>query len=375
VNHEFKSYTERLQGCIASQSKRSASSPEGADQEFNELALHLFRLQFQHNTPYARFCTNRRRTPENVAEWSQIPAMPTAGFKEFELTCLPPNARTRVFHSSGTTAQTPSRHFHNTESLALYEASSLSWFTQHLCPTPQDGLQAISLTPPATETPHSSLVHMLEIIARHLPQFAFTGTVLPDGSWAVDFPKTIALLTNAVAEQSPVLLLGTAFSFVHLLDHLNSQHKEFILPPDSRVMETGGYKGRSRTLPRTELHRNITDSLGVPHRAIVSEYGMSELSSQAYNRVAGTEPPTDPSAPDAIPFHFPPWARSTVVSPENGQEVAEGETGLVQVLDLANVASVLAVRTEDLAVRQGRHFQLQGRAAEAEPRGCSLMSG
>jgi hypothetical protein len=103
----------------------------------------------------------------------------------------------------------------------------------------------------------------------------------------------------------------------------------------------------------------IRSSLGVS--AIVTEYGMCELSSQAYANEDGV-------------FQFPPWARVQIVSPENGREVKDGETGLIRVFDLANVWSVLAVQTEDLGVRRGHGFELLGRASGAEARGCSLMS-
>ncbi len=103
----------------------------------------------------------------------------------------------------------------------------------------------------------------------------------------------------------------------------------------------------------------ISKFLGVSESNIVTEYGMSELSSQAYDR-GGV-------------FHFPPWARARVISLETGAEVGGGETGLLQVFDLANIWSVMAVQTEDLAVRRGTGFELLGRAAKSEPRGCSLM--
>ncbi len=136
-------------------------------------------------------------------------------------------------------------------------------------------------------------------------------------------------------------------------------------------METGGYKGRSRSLPKADLHALITERLGVPPSHIVCEYGMSELSSQAYDLAVNSSRPT----PDALRlFHFPPWARVQIVSPETGSEVAEGETGLIRIFDLANVFSVMAVQTEDLGIRRGDGFELIGRAEFSEPRGCSLMS-
>ena len=100
---------------------------------------------------------------------------------------------------------------------------------------------------------------------------------------------------------------------------------------------------------------------------------MCELSSQAYDRQVRKSKGVERD--QARVFRFPPWARARIVSPENGRETAEGETGLIQAYDLANVRSVMAIQTEDLAVRRGEGFELIGRAASAEPRGCSLMAG
>jgi hypothetical protein len=138
------------------------------------------------------------------------------------------------------------------------------------------------------------------------------------------------------------------------------------LPANSLVLETGGYKGRSRSMPKAELHALITERLGVPSSHILCEYGMSELSSQAYD--------LGPRQTALRAFHLPPWARARVISPETGREVSEGETGLLCVFDLANVFSVMAIQTEDLALRRGKGFNVLGRAVLAEPRGCSLTS-
>ena len=102
-----------------------------ADIEFNGFALMLFNLQIACNEPYRKLCIARGVNPSDVSHWTQIPTLPTAAFKEFEMTCLPKEQRTRVFHSSGTIGQRPSRHFHNAESLAVYEASLWPWFQEN----------------------------------------------------------------------------------------------------------------------------------------------------------------------------------------------------------------------------------------------------
>lgn len=357
----------------AAASRLSTAEAQHADAEFNGLALVLFALQFSRNAPYRTICEARGVTPNSLTHWSQIPAVPTAAFKELGLTCLPPEARTHVFHSSGTTEQRPSRHFHNAESLTVYEASLWPWSWHNLRFTNID-LRLIVLTPPPAQVPHSSLVHMFDTIRRRASADAdaFVGRLSQDDSWVLDFESTARLMESSRRDNKPTLLLGTAFSFVHLLDTLESMKLDFQLPPGSRVMETGGYKGRSRTLPKAELHALITKRLGVPATHIVCEYGMSELSSQAYDQVSG-EPSRNTQHATRV-FHFPPWTRIQIVSPETGREVVGGETGLIRVFDLANVFSVLAVQTEDLASRCGLGFELIGRAQTAESRGCSLMA-
>lgn len=337
------------------------------DIEFNGMALMLFTLQFEHNPAYRKLCEARKLTPQCVSHWKQIPAVPTSAFKELEVSCLRPDQRTHVFYSSGTTAQKPSRHFHNAESLAVYEASLLPWFRFYIAPTENLAI----LTPPPPQARNSSLVHMFETIRRSFiaPEKSFLGTRDSEGAWSLHFETVIETLKNGSRSGERIVVLGTAFSFVHLLDWLVQKNLRFKLPSGSQAMETGGYKNRSRFLPRGELHALITERLGVPQSHIFCEYGMSELSSQAYSgsRVEGREE-------RASPFQFPPWARAQVVSHETGAEVAEGETGLLRIFDLANVFSAMAIQTEDLAVRRGDGFELLGHAELAEPRGCSLMT-
>jgi len=345
--------------------------------DFDSLALELFALQFKHNSAYRKICEARRLTPQAVEHWTQIPAVPAAAFKELELTCLAPGERTVVFHSSGTTEQKPSRHFHSAESLKMYEVSLIPWLLENVRPdlrfTIYD-LRLVCLTPPPEQAPHSSLVHMFETVRRKLgaAESAFVGKLAGDGAWTLDFNATIATLNDnsKLKTQNPKFLLGTAFSFVHLLDYLVERDLRVELPAGSRVMETGGYKNRSRTMPKSELHALIKERLGVPRENIICEYGMSELSSQAYD--SEIHPPSSILHPRV--FHFPPWARVQIISPETGREVADGETGLIRIFDLANVFSVAAIQTEDLGVRRGEDFELIGRAQLAEPRGCSLMT-
>jgi hypothetical protein len=334
--------------------------------DYERLALGLFRHQFEFNHPYRAFCIARRRTPETIDSEREIPAIPAAAFKELDLTVLAPEERSNVFHSSGTTNLRRSRHFHSAETLRLYEESLLAWFKPYVLPD-RERVNFLMLSPRLSEAPHSSLVHMFETVSGRfqIDEPAFGATIDSEGGWKLDMEKITQAGHRIAASAVPVVICGTAFSFVHLCDWLQTNAAKLKFPRSSRVFETGGYKGRSRIVSKPELHEMIQHFLGVPASHIIAEYGMSELSSQAYDRTAGRL--------GAGIFQFPPWARARIISPETGEMVQEGELGLVRVSDLANVGSVMTIQTEDLAIRRGDGFELIGRASRAEARGCSLM--
>jgi len=346
---------------------KAEHKPGVATFPFEDRAFLLFALQFELNPDYRLLCESRGVSPMTVQCWQQIPAIPTTAFKELPLSCIPSRARTAYFESSGTSRRIRGRHWHHAESLALYSESLLQWFEACRRPDPHQPSMII-LTPPPAAVPHSSLVFMFDALRRrwNIDSSTFLGE-LSDDAWTLDRARVHSAFQRATESNHPVAVFGTAFSFVQLLDDFATRSVRHNLPEKSWVLETGGYKGRSRAIPKVELHALITHHLGVPEFHIFSEYGMSELSSQAYDRLS------EPGAASQRHFLFPPWARSRVISPETGTEVRDGETGLLQVFDLANAFSVLAIQTEDLATRRGDGFELRGRATSSEPRGCSLQ--
>ncbi len=325
------------------------------DAEFAELALALFELQRARNPAYASFCGQRKIGA--VGDWREIPAVPTTAFKQLEMTSLFPGERTDVFFSSGTTQQDRSRHFHSHESMEVYDESARLWFNRRFGAEFQDARWMI-LTPPWKAARNSSLAHMFSNFAAEREDTEFFGALDSQGVWTLEAARVVDALRAA---REPVALFGTAFLFIHLLDHLASEGVQLKLPTGSWILETGGYKGRSRVVPKEEFRRLLRDQLGISEARIFGEYGMSELSSQAYDRGDGN-------------LQFPPWARALMISPATGLPVKEGEPGLIRVLDLANIWSVMAVQTEDVGVQVGDGFELRGRSAQAEARGCSLLS-
>ena len=341
------------------------------DEAFNRLALKVFAYQFERNGAYRNFCLKRKRTPDTVSHWTEIPPVPTQAFKVLDLTCELPERAEAVFLSSGTTQGEGKRSKHFIFNLRLYETSVLKWFEPHLLPERQRMPIAV-LFPPPEELPTSSLGHMLVTVMR---EWGADEQGLKSG-WFIRSNRLQAeelsnWLKRAEENGKSVMLLGTSFSFVHFLDWCAANGRSFKLPFESRLMDTGGFKGRSREVPRDELYRLYEKVLGIPKDWCVNEYGMAELSSQFYDGIVGT-PYFAPSNQQHI--HKPPhWVRTRVLDPKTLDEVEEGETGLLCHYDLANRGSVIAVLTEDLGVKVRDGFLLLGRAMGGELRGCSVL--
>jgi acyl-CoA synthetase (AMP-forming)/AMP-acid ligase II len=181
-------------------------------------------------------------------------------------------------------------------------------------------------------------------------------------------------LTRACAAASdlghPVLVMGASFAFLHLLDALGEAR--LALPAGSRVMHTGGFKGRSREVAPGELIARIATTFDVAESAVVGEYGMTELSSQLYEgTLRASRGLATPSARHGV-FIAPPWTRVAAVDVDTLQPLAEGEAGILRIEDLANVDSVLVVQTADRGRCSGSTVEWLGRLAGAPPRGCSL---
>jgi hypothetical protein len=334
------------------------------ERRFDALARDLFAFQFAHCAPYRRFCEGRSVTPSSVRSWRDIPPVPTGAFKELALTSFPVERAVHTFRTSGTTTDT--RGALHLDTLELYEASLLPSFRRHVLPDLGTAVRAdfTVLAPSADELPDSSLSHMFGAVVQVL------GT--PDSAFAVrgaapQWDLVVERLRSAQAGGAPLVLCGTAFSMVHLLDALEARQLRLELPPRARVMETGGFKGRARVLTRDALYAEIERKLGVPPERIVNQYGMTELGSQFYDSVL-----LEPNAPRRK--LGPPWAMARVVDPDSGEDVPDGETGAIVIVDLANTGSVLALQTADVGRRLSDGFEILGREAGAEERGCSIAA-
>ena len=352
-----------LKGRILALIGRGVHEPLG-DEAFNALSMDVFRYQFESNDPYRRYCLKMGHDPESVKHWRDIPAVPTAAFKEVPLACFPPEQAERVFTTSGTT--TPGKHGrHYMRSLELYNASLRPNFLAHVLPDATPMYMAI-LAPSAEALPTSSLSHMLEEVRK---DYGKPGSAYYLGAGGLDYQGLERALNIAQSAGDPICLLGTAFAFVHFLDYCTDHAKTFRLPTGSRIMDTGGYKGRSREVAKEELYHAYEATFGVPQDHIVNEYGMTEMGTQFYDSILADTLRGLSAARHKV---VPPWARTLVVDPDTLEPLPPGKIGVLRHLDLSNLSSVMAIQTEDLGYEVAGGFEVLGRAKGAEPRGCSI---
>jgi len=318
------------------------------DEDFGAVALEVFAFQFARNAAYRAYAVARGRTPETVARWQDIPAIPTDAFKfpAHPLRTFPAAAVAKTFRTSGTTRDIRGRH--EFDDLSLYESSILHGWRHAGLPVPANPW---FLSQAPADAADSSLVHMFETLRR-------ANAPRADHRWLIDgggnfLPQG---LRDTAAAGEPVALFATALALLRWTE----QQPPLALPAGSWIFETGGYKGVSVELDKDAFRARVAEHFAVPVARILNEYGMTELSSPFY------------AWPDEPAHRGCPWTRIRVIDPETGGEAPQGEAGYLEIVDLANLGSVAAIRTQDLAIARGVNaFTLLGRDPGALPRGCS----
>lgn len=311
--------------------------------EFETLATDVFRFQFENNPVYRSFCDLLYRHPSDVKHIEDIPFLPIQFFKTHTIL----SARTTIektFTSSGTTGSITSKHL--VTDLALYEDSYLKGFNHFYGPI-RDYV-VLALLPSYLEREGSSLIYMANDLIAKSKQ--------PESGFYLNNLEDLAQTLNQLeAKGQKTLLIGVSFALLDLIEKFQFNLKHTI------VMETGGMKGRRKEIIRQELHRLLQTGFGVS--MIHSEYGMTELLSQAYSKGNGI-------------FECPPWMKILTRDTEDALTLLQpNKTGGINVIDLANLNSCSFIATQDLGkVNNNGQFEVIGRFDNSDIRGCNLMA-
>lgn len=313
-----------------------------SEDEFESMALDIFRYQLKNNPIYAEFCQYLERSSSNVKKIQEIPFLPIAFFKTKKVvsTTSDPQA---IFSSSGTTGQVTSSHY--VTDIRLYEQSYTKGFEHFYGDISQYCILAV--LPSYLERSGSSLIYMVNdlIIKSHHPESGF---------YLNEIDRLVDTLTLLDAKGKKVLLIGVSFALLDIVE------KHQLRLQNSIIMETGGMKGRRKELIRAELHDLLKKGFGV--EVIHSEYGMTELLSQAYSKGNGI-------------FETPPWMKFMIRDTEDPLSfMPYGKTGGINVIDLANINSCSFIATQDLGkMNEDGSFEILGRFDHSDIRGCNLM--
>ena len=330
------------------------------DATFESRALAAFHLQFEANRPYARYCRATGVTPGSVESWHDIPPVPTAAFRAVDLIVGDPaDARLR-FRTSGTTAGAAARGTHLVRRPTTYRASLLGPF-RHAVLAGRPAGRMLVLHPSFEPAGDSSLAWMLETL---LEELGAPGSARLELSSAGESgaPAGLPLLEVSAADGVPVVVLGTTLALAEWGESLAAVEARLELPAGSRLMDTGGAKGREG-LERDAVIGDLLARFHLPEESAINEFGMTELLSQRYARGLGR-----------LALRGPPWLRSRVLDPVTLEERPEGDEGILCHYDLANVGSVVAVLTADRGRAVGDAIEWLGRTPGATPRGCSLAT-
>lgn len=311
--------------------------------EFEKTALKVFRYQYDNNTVYRDFCSFLNRDKSNVKSINTIPFLPIQFFKSHDVVSSQ-NPVQEIFTSSGTTGSITSKHL--VTDVSYYEQSFRQAFTQFYGNI-QD-YAVLALLPSYLQREGSSLIYMVQDLIER-SQNPHSGFYLDN------YTELIDKLTALDSAGQNVLLIGVTYALLDLIEIQQFNLKHTI------IMETGGMKGRRKEIIREELHDILCKGFGVT--AIHSEYGMTELLSQAYSLGNGI-------------FECPPWMDILIRDTEDALTyVNNGKTGGINVIDLANINSCSFIATQDLGKKYPNNsFEVLGRFDNSDIRGCNLMA-
>jgi hypothetical protein len=332
---------------------------------FNRLALEVFAFQYRYLPLYRRYCERRGATPAEISSWEEIPPLPTDCFKEAALTILPEHT-VRTFMTSGTTrSEERGTVLYDEGGLKLMDATIEEAARAFLFP---DGIKnTILIIAPSPEmAPHMVMTYGMHHLKEH---FGLPGSRFLVGADGFEVQDLVHELRRSEVEGNPVALCGGSFGFVNFFDYCRQEGLQFHVPSESRCLDAGGFKGKSREVGRDELLNDFEEFLGIPGDHCINLLGMTEIASQFYDNTLNNLS-TGSNGPRCK--INPPWTKTVVVDPDTLEPLPAGEQGLLRHFDLANRGHICAIQTDDMGILVDGGFEVSGRAEAGEARGCSL---
>jgi phenylacetate-coenzyme A ligase PaaK-like adenylate-forming protein len=317
--------------------------------EFTTLALDIFRFQAENNPVYKRYLQSLKVDEDSVKELSQIPFLPVEFFKSQQILSTQwieeaKSINSVIFTSSGTTGNSQSKHY--VSDVSLYQKSYTKAF-EYFYGNITDYC-FLALLPSYLEREGSSLIYMASDLIK---KSGNTNSCF----YLNNYDELIHLLKELKEKNQKTILMGVTYALLDLAEHSGKQ----VGFDNLIIMETGGMKGKRKEMVREELHNTLTRNLGVT--TIHSEYGMTELLSQAYSKGNGL-------------FECPPWMKIMIRDTNDPFTfLQENKTGGINVIDLTNINSCSFIATQDLGRNSGNFFEVLGRFDNSDIRGCNLL--
>jgi acyl-CoA synthetase (AMP-forming)/AMP-acid ligase II len=335
---------------------------------FAELALEIAGFQREYSAGFARLWESRQPAGQSVDD---IPGVPCDVFRLTRVAVHSESEDRFRFATSGTTSG--ARGMHAMRVTETYRQLALIFGRAALLSSSRPN-HVVALAPLLDDPPTSSLGQMMALFMVDFEQRGAFDVRTPE-RWLIDDRGVNLLALEQAAERASsrgetLLVLATSFALVGVLDEL--QGRTLPLPPDAVVMQTGGFKGKTREIAPAELRAEVARTFGIGEAQIVSEYGMTELTSQLYEATVPGSALWRERHGAAGVYAEPPWLRVVPVDATTLEPVPSGEVGIARIVDLGNVDSAVAIQTQDRVRRVEGGIVLLGRAPGAPPRGCSL---
>ena len=337
--------------------------------KFNKLSIALFKLQFTAIDSYARYCAKKGVTPDNINDYLQIPPMPVSAFKSDDIFIYSNDQIHLTFKTSGTSGNERGRAYFSKSGAELTSLAIIENAKNFMFPDKID-TRFLLVAPPPEAAPELTMTFGITEVMKNVGTLGGKHYIGPAG---LNINEFLSDIKKCEKDSVPVSIIAPSFAMVVILDKLAEKNIVFKMASGSRVLDAGGFKGRSREISRPDMLRSIEERFGIPPQYCINALGMSELGTQYYddnlkNHIAGV----NVSAAKRNPH----WAKTLIMKLDGAMNYLAPQTaaakGALVHFDLSNFDRSLAILTDDLGCYKENGFEVCGRIKEGDLKGCSL---